>query len=193
VKSLLNLIEHPRTDYEKVAIYIASSEGVTAERIGRHDWANLYTMWNMSREGFQELYDLLPDPKPPFEEVWRTTGGNPRALEMLFDFGWRVDRAVNAILVRRRLPDLLDELSDDEKEILRKAVDDPDTLRGGGAAKVRRLLIEKNLVIAIPMLREHYLWIDVPPPERDPELGVGRFYAWQTPLHREAVRKALGG
>jgi len=34
-------------------------------------------------------------------------------------------------------------------------------------------------------------WVDVPPPERDPELGIGEFYAWQTPLHREAVRRAL--
>ncbi|GAB6944937.1 hypothetical protein JCM14467A_17190 [Vulcanisaeta sp. JCM 14467] len=34
-------------------------------------------------------------------------------------------------------------------------------------------------------------WIDEPPPERDPELGIGRYVAWQTPLHREAVRKAL--
>jgi len=31
-----------------------------------------------------------------------------------------------------------------------------------------------------------------PPPERDLELGVGRRVAWQTPLHREAVRLALG-
>jgi len=193
VNSLLNLIEHPHSDYEKVAIYIASSEGITAERIGRHDWANLYTMWNMPREGFRELYDLLPDPKPPFEEVWKITGGNPRVLEMLFDFDWRVDRAVNTILVRRRLPDLLDELSEDEKEVLRKAVDGPDTLRGRGATKVRRLLTEKNLITAIPVLRESYLWIDVLPPENDPELGIGRYVAWQTPLHREAVRKALEG
>jgi len=35
------------------------------------------------------------------------------------------------------------------------------------------------------------LWIDVPPPERDPELGIGRYVAWRTPLHREAVRRAI--
>jgi hypothetical protein len=34
-------------------------------------------------------------------------------------------------------------------------------------------------------------WIDEPPRERDPELGVGKYIAWQTPLHREAVKKAL--
>jgi hypothetical protein len=39
--------------------------------------------------------------------------------------------------------------------------------------------------------RDPYFWIDQPPPERDPELGIGKNVAWQTPLHREAVRRAL--
>jgi hypothetical protein len=39
--------------------------------------------------------------------------------------------------------------------------------------------------------RNPELWIDEPPPEKDPEIGIGRHVAWQTPLHREAVRKAL--
>ncbi len=39
--------------------------------------------------------------------------------------------------------------------------------------------------------RSEKLWIDQPPPERGPELGVGRHAAWQTPLRREAVRRAL--
>jgi len=29
------------------------------------------------------------------------------------------------------------------------------------------------------------------PPERDLELGIGKHVAWHTPLHREAVRRAL--
>ncbi|MGC9180926.1 MAG: ATP-binding protein, partial [Vulcanisaeta sp.] len=28
-------------------------------------------------------------------------------------------------------------------------------------------------------------------PQRDPELGIGRYIAWQSPMHREAVRRAL--
>jgi hypothetical protein len=39
--------------------------------------------------------------------------------------------------------------------------------------------------------REQQFWIDEPPPERDRELGVGRYIVWQTPLHGEAVRQAL--
>jgi len=52
-------------------------------------------------------------------------------------------------------------------------------------------LIERNLVVYFLRERSPELWIDQPPPDRDPELGVGRHVAWQTPLRREAVRKAL--
>ena len=41
--------------------------------------------------------------------------------------------------------------------------------------------------------RDPHTWVDVPPPERDPELSIERFYAWQTPLHREAVKRVLEG
>jgi hypothetical protein len=37
--------------------------------------------------------------------------------------------------------------------------------------------------------RDSCFWVDQPPPERDPELGKNA--AWQTPIHREAVRRAL--
>jgi hypothetical protein len=51
----------------------------------------------------------------------------------------------------------------------------------------------RNLIIYI-YRRGPALWVDQPPPpppERDSELGVGRSVAWQTPIHREAVRMAL--
>jgi len=51
-------------------------------------------------------------------------------------------------------------------------------------------LTERNLVAELKR-RDPNTWIDQPPPERDPDLGIGRYYAWQTPLHREAVEKAL--
>ena len=54
-------------------------------------------------------------------------------------------------------------------------------------------LVELNLALEIPEWRDPYLWVDQPPPERGPELGVGRHVAWQSPLHREAVRGTLEG
>jgi hypothetical protein len=77
VKSLLNLIEYPPRSYEKIIAIAVTSEGVAREEIKRHPWAELRPMWNMPREGFRLLYGKLPGPKPPFEDVWRWTGGNP--------------------------------------------------------------------------------------------------------------------
>jgi len=52
-------------------------------------------------------------------------------------------------------------------------------------------LVEMNLIVdAIPERAPEH-WIDEPPPQKDLELGVGRRIAWQTPLHREAVKRAL--
>jgi hypothetical protein len=49
----------------------------------------------------------------------------------------------------------------------------------------------KNLIVYNIYEREQIFWIDQPPPEKDPELGIGKDVAWQTPLHREAVKRAL--
>jgi len=80
--------------------------------------------------------------------------------------------------------------------VLGEALEDSDAIfRRIGEEPVRRLrdgLVERNLVIRI-WDRDDYSWIDAPPPERDPELGIGLKYAWQTLLHREAVRRVLRG
>jgi len=78
------------------------------------------------------------------------------------------------------------------RDWLTEAIDDPDRLWGRGAPEdLLKWLVEKNIVIYNMHHREPQFWIDEPPPERDPELGIGRHVAWQTPLHREAVRRAL--
>lgn len=70
VKNLLNLIEYPPKSYERIVAVAATSEGLSRREIGRHRWGRLMMMWNMPREGFRQLYEKLPGPKPPFEEVW---------------------------------------------------------------------------------------------------------------------------
>jgi len=71
-------------------------------------------------------------------------------------------------------------------------VEDPDSLLGEDVpGRFREELESRNLVVYDLYSREPRLWIDEPPPERDPELGTGRYVAWQTPLHREAVRRVL--
>jgi len=194
VKTLLNLIEYPPREYERIVVLVTSSEGITWERVGRHRWVTIRIMWNMSRDGFEELYRFVPEPKLDFETTWMLAGGSPMILSGLLRAGWRVERVVNDLIVSRSLEESLLRLNDESLEILREAIEDPDViferLAEEPVQRLRDKLIEKNLVIRI-WDRDEYFWIDVPPPERDPGLGIGKRYAWQSPLHREAVRRIL--
>ncbi len=194
VKTLLNLIEYPPGDYERIVVLVTSSEGITRERIGRHNWVSMYILWNMSRNGFREFYDSLPGDKPSFEDVWRWIGGNPRYLERAYVSEWRFSDIVADLTRARNLDEWVSSLNIEHKDLLREVIEDPDTIfHRIGEKEVKKLrdeLIERNLVIRI-WERDEYGWFDTPPPEKDLSLGIGRYYAWQTPLHREAVRKIL--
>jgi Archaeal ATPase. len=189
VKSLLNLIEYPPRSYDGIVAVVATSEGVSRSEIGRHRWADAMPMWNMPREGLHQLYEKIPGPKPPFEEVWRLTGGNPGMLSRLYLTGWNSGAVVTRLIREKGLtPDFIARW----RGWLERAVEDPEALWSPDAPEelVRRL-VERNLIVYNIYEREQIFWVDQPPPERDPELGVGRDVAWQTPLHREAVRRVL--
>jgi len=188
-KVLLNLIEYPPTSYEKIIAIITTSEGLSRWRIGRHRWAWLMPMWNMSKEGFKELYNKLPEPKPDFEDVWRLCGGNPFILEQLYQVRWDVNKVITNLIKGRELtPNLISKWG----ELIKSAIDDPDVLWSPEASKeLINELVEKNLIVYDLYPRDKYFWIDEPPPEKDSELGIGKYVAWQTPIHREAVRRAL--
>ncbi len=192
VKILLNLIEWPPRKYEKIVVLVTSSEGITKSRVGRHSWADLFTIWNMSREGFRELYEKLPGEKPDFESIWKLTGGNPRYLERLYRAKWDVNKVIDYIVRSRGLYRFVAGLDEHEISILRESLENPDVLfwRIREAPRLIDKLVELNLIVDV-FDRKDYLWFDFPPPERDPELGIGKYYAWQTPLHKEAIRRAL--
>jgi len=193
-KILLNLIEYPSGDYEKIVILVSSSEGVTRARIGRHIWSDMQLMWNLSRNGFEKLYNVLPDPKPSFEGVWRITGGNPRIFEKFYGSKWNVEDVMDWFMRNKKLKHFIESFSEREREVLVEAVEDPDTifkrLREPEVQRLEKKLAEANLIIDVWERRSRG-WIDVPPPEKDLELGIGEYYAWQTPLHREAVKRVL--
>jgi len=191
VKSLLGLIEYPPESYDRIVAIAATSEGVSRSEIGRHRWAELAPMWNMGREGFEELYEQIPGPKPNVEEAWRLTGGNPWVLAQLHEAGWRPEKVVEALAERKKLALFAGSLSGEEREWLRQAVEDPDTLFARERIPLMEKLAEYNLIVDSIPRRENWLWIDQPPPEKDLEIGVGKRVAWQTPLHREAVKRAL--
>ena len=77
VKGLLEIIEHPEESCERIVAIVATSEGLSRFEIGKHLWAWIMPMWNMSRKGFEELYSEVPGQKPRFDDVWRLTGENP--------------------------------------------------------------------------------------------------------------------
>jgi hypothetical protein len=146
-------------------------------------------MWNMSREGFEELYEKIPKPKPDFDEIWRLTGGNPRMLSMFYQAKWSVNSIIEDIIRSRGVTK---DFVMKWRQHLADAIEDPDTLMERDAPEeLKHVLIEKNLIVYDLYSRNSEFWIDEPPPERDLELGIGRYVAWQTPLYREAVKKAL--
>jgi hypothetical protein len=189
IKGMLELIEHPPEHYEKIVAIAATSEGLSREEIGRHLWAHLTPMWNMPKEGFRQLYEELPGPKPPFDNVWRLTSGNPRVLSKLYLANWDKDTVVAQLIKEKRLtPDFIARW----RGWLEKIVNDPEALWSPDVPEeLIRQLVERNLIVYNIYERKQVSWIDQPPPERDPELGIGKNVAWQTPLHREAVRRAL--
>jgi hypothetical protein len=103
VKSLLSLVEYPPEGYERIVAIVATSEGFSRWEIGRYLWANIMPMWNMSKRGFEELYEKLLSPKINFEEAWRLTGGNPRMLFQLYEAGWDIDAVVTWLIRSKEL------------------------------------------------------------------------------------------
>jgi len=149
VKSVLNIIEYPPADYDSVVVIVASSEGVTRGRVGRHDWASLRLMWNMTRSGFEELYKGLRA-AAVFDEVWRWAGGNPRYLGRLYESGWDPAAVARDVAKGRGLWDFVKRLGAREVEWLRSAVDDPDALYDSEApVALVEGLVEMNSVVKL--------------------------------------------
>ena len=189
VKSLLNLIEYPSKSYEKIVAMVVTSEGMTRKEIGRHRWASLRPMWNMSRKGFKELYEKIPRPKPEFEDIWKLTGGNPDMLSKLYQAEWNVNRVITELINSK---EIASSFIEKWKSRLEEAVKDPDILwRANVSDELVRELIAKNLIVYNMYDRDPWFWIDEPPLEKDLDLGIGKHVAWQTPLHREAVKRVI--
>jgi AAA+ ATPase superfamily predicted ATPase len=191
VKSLLNLIEYPPANYEAIVSIITTSEGGTRGKIGRHLWALLKPLWNMSRNGFEELYEKIPGQKPSFEKIWKITGDNPRMLAELYGFKWDVELAIRNLTESKKLDIFISSLSDDEKKWLSEAIIGPDSLLTKDRIPLLNKLVELNLIIDAVPERDQRIWIDVPLLERDLELGIGKHIAWQIPLYKESIKKVL--
>jgi len=163
VKELLGLIEHPPASYDNIVAIIATSEGVTKQRIGRHLWAMIMPMWNMSREGFEELYSVVPSLKLSFNDIWRLTGGNPRIYSLLYQVDWDIDKVIVDLVKEKELtPSFISKW----RSWLEKAVEDPDILWDPNTPReLVSELIERNLITYDLYPRDQRFWIDEYPPE----------------------------
>ena len=147
-------------------------------------------MWNMSKRGFKELYSKIPRDKPLFEETWRLMGCNPRTLPLLYQANWRSEAIIEEFT---RSKELTREFIDKWRKWLEVLVEDIDAASDTDyPSELREELIARNLIIYNLYERDPVFWVDKPPPSRDLEVGVGREVAWQTPLHKEAVKRTLG-
>jgi hypothetical protein len=110
-------------------------------------------------------------------------------LSKLYLANWDKDAVVIWLIREKKLtPDLVVRW----RGWLERVVEDPEALWSPDVPEeLIRQLVAKNLIVYNIYERNQVFWIDQPPPEKDPELGIGKDVAWQTPIHREAVKQAL--
>ncbi len=193
VKWLFETMNKLYEEYRPKAINViaTTSEGVSLDLVSRHRHAGVRLLWNMNRRAFKELYEELNPPQHlDFEEVWRLLGGNPgKLIELAAWYSWDLKRMLEDYRVR--LLKLLGEVR--VKGLLRELILLVDDIVGAEEncdekmISLIRLLEERNLVI-------YKRWITLTGREFvevDPELGIGKYYAWQVPLYREAIRANL--
>jgi hypothetical protein len=125
-----------------------------------------------------------------FSFGYREKAVTTRAIEIVPGIA-SAEKAIEKIVEVKKLRAFVALLSADERTWLCEAIENPDTLFTRERMQLLNKLVELNLVVDDVPSRDPDLWVDEPPLEKDPELGIGRHVAWQTPLHREAVKKAL--
>ena len=161
---------------ESALVVVATSEGASRRLLARHSYASTSLLWNLTRDGLDELLSQIEAPIST-EEAWRITGGNPRLLGRLAELEWSPGKLV-AGLAEQRLAEALEAVG---REALEKLVEDPDS-----EPEAARRLEDMNLMIRLSRVASLS-----PPPEPDRELGVGRDWAWQTPAYRLAALRLL--
>ncbi len=179
-KRLLSLLEELYArGAASVLVAATTSESVSRRLLARHTYTVLAQVWNLPRQAFSKLLAHLGAPSEVAQESWKLLGGNPRLAIALKYHGWSYDNLIDALVrsVRASIEPLLGEHRDN----LLDAVEDPDVLRS--ETQLLNQLTEANLVTPIDRPCLGY----TPPPDK--ELGIGRYYAWITPAHREAVRR----
>jgi len=177
-KSLYEWIGYLHEKYEvgNVAIILSTSEGISKRELSRHTYVDIRMLWNLPREGFRELvHQLKPPSTIDVNTLWRLTGGNPRALIELAKLNWSKETWINIIYenkIRRAIHYI-------DKNKLLSLVRDPDS-----DWETAEKLEELGLMIEL-----RHTAVIGKAPNPNPELGIGREWAWQIPIYKEVARK----
>jgi energy-coupling factor transporter ATP-binding protein EcfA2 len=152
---------------------------------GKVDWA---LMWNLPRNAFEEhisqiglqhrvARELGISSEEAKEILWRLSGGNPRALELIWKKGikkWLEDE------VLRNLSDLVEELRKpfgeklwEELERASNSIDDADI-------DLKKAMLRKNIIIYIAGADKIS--------EMPREQWIGKKYAYQIPAYYHALK-----
>lgn len=169
---------------------VTTSEGISLDIVSKHRHTYPVLIWNLDKNGFKKLFrELNPPENIDFKQIWRMFGGNPgKLIELARQFEWNIDE-MNRIY-ERRIKKIIDKifrenLVDELKTIL-KDIDMADKIKTEKMGRLINILIDLNLII-------YKYWPTIFGEDivMDKEIGIGKYYAWQTPIYKEIVEKQI--
>ena len=175
---------------KSVAIIATTSEGLSLRSIIKHTYTNIKLIWNLSYKSLRELAIQLDPPNDEIiDELWMATGGNPRSLlEIAFDYSWNI-RSWKRDLENRLITISSTIKSKGLKKEVIEIIEVPDTPIDNPTSRFEEavdILIDGNLIIYKGFKTIHGHEVSA-----NPDLGIGRYYAWQIPAKREILKSLL--
>ena len=163
----------PELDVRRYLVVLTTSEGVSKRELLKHTYVHTYMLWNLPLNGFYELLDQL-NPPMDYERIWRITGGNPRLLAELIELEWSVDKLIERY--REKVLRLLT-IGGISLEVAKQLAENSDS-------NPRYALKLEELGLMVQLMRKLTLG---KPVIESYELGVGKEWAWQTPIYKDVL------
>jgi len=160
----------------KLLVVITTSEGASKRILVRHTYTRVSLIWNMDYGSYEEFIEQL-EPRIRVDEAYSITGGNPRLTIELAEYSWDTKKLMS--VYEEKIKKILQETSIKPSK-LQSLVEDPDS-----EPKTARILEDAGLMI------ELYRTTSISQPKPSTELGIGKEWAWQTPLYKNIVQEYI--
>ena len=187
IKWLYELLWRIRTEHKPKSILIVAttSEASSLRAIAKHSYADVRLIWNLNEVDFWKLASQLNPPSDSdVEMAWKYTGGNPRMLiDIAERYNWNIGMWMRAVRKRVEAMGVIERVKSRNLFFeLRRVIEEPDEI----SFDLAELLIDENLLI-----NKSALTLDDKEIEKNPDLGIGRKYAWQAPVYRYVIDQLL--